>query len=315
MPSATVPLSRSQLEEFAERGFLIVERLLPDAELAPLIELLDGEVARRAEAMVAEGTLSQTYRELGFERQLAAISRENESLVQTLWIEQLIAGAIFRHITNPTLLDVATQLCGTDELIASSGHWVRPKIPEHPIFQIPWHQDGGYMHPACDRVLILTVWMPLVDATDERGCLWLRPMPHATGHVFRHRQTPHNPTIYIDDEDFARLPAVPAPVRKGDAILFHNLTPHASFANTSDAVRWTFDVRYATAAAPTNAPITRLAGDARPGPDMPPGGCLPQTADFLVRSRQRPREVVDEAAYGTRLRQFTPGAIELRWKD
>src|SRR5262249_35092775 len=309
----TVPLSSSEVERFAEQGFLVVDRLLPDADLEPLIELLDGEVARRAEQLVAAGELSRTYRELRFERQLAAISRENESILLTLWSEQLIAGPIFRHITHPTLLDVAAQMCGSDEIIASSGHWFRPKVPGHEAFQIPWHQDGGYMHPACDRTLILTIWMPLVDSTDERGCLWVRPMPHATGRVFRHRQTPYNPTIYIDDEDFEQPRAIPMPVRRGGAVLFHNLPPHGSFANTSDSVRWTCDVRYANAATRTNAAITRLPGEARLGPDMPAGGCLPPMADFLARSRLRPTEVVaDESSYVELRRRFTPGVIELR---
>lgn len=39
----------------------------------------------------------------------------------------------------------------------------------------------------------------------------------------------------------------------GDVLLLHNLTPHASFTNsTADTVRWSLDLRYSDHAAPNN---------------------------------------------------------------
>ena len=86
-------------------------------------------------------------------------------------------------MTNPKLLDVAEQFCGP-ELIASSVYRLRPKVPSHSWSPVPWHQDSGYFEPYCDLGLILTVWVPLVDATEERGCLWVMPRVHQGGLFF-----------------------------------------------------------------------------------------------------------------------------------
>ena len=58
----------------------------------------------------------------------------------------------------------------------------------------------------------------------------------------------------------------------------------------SDIVRWSMDLRYQSARLPTNARITRLPEEAVPAPeDGVPPACYPPEADFLVRSRQRPK--------------------------
>ena len=52
------------------------------------------------------------------------------------------------------------------------------------------------------------------------------------------------------------------------------------------------DLRYQSAALPTNAAITRLPGEAEPSVDLGvPAACYPPDRDFLVRSRQRPDEI------------------------
>lgn len=306
-------LSEGQLAEFAARGFLVLPELVGSSLLSPLVAALDEDVRRRARELVAAGQLSRTHEELGFERQLAAISRETEALVESLWIEQPILGAAFRLMTSAPLLDLAGQLLGTDEIIASSGHWVRPKVPGSKTFEFPWHQDTGYMPPACDRELIVTVWVALVDSTPERGCLWLYPQPHGSGGVLPHRRSKLNPTISIPPEALPAGPPSCAAIPKGGAVVFHNLTPHASFANTTDTVRWTFDVRYGAASIPTNAPITRLPGEIL-APDAPPHGCLPPEADFLVRSSRRPGEVFrTEEDYVRLRREHVARPLELRW--
>src|SRR5690348_10430881 len=80
-------------------------------------------------------------------------------------------------MTNRKLLDVAEQLCGP-ELITSSVYRLRPKVPTRAWSPVPRHQDSGYFEPYCDLGLILTVWLPLVDAAEERGCLWVMLRAH-----------------------------------------------------------------------------------------------------------------------------------------
>jgi hypothetical protein len=194
-------------------------------------------------------------------------------------------------MTNPKLLDVAEQFCGP-ELIASSVYRLRPKVPSHSWSPVPWHQDSGYFEPYCDLGLIITVWVPLVDSTEERGCLWVMPRMHKRG-VFTHKPDDAKFYLVIPDEEFAGQQAVPVPVPKGGVLLLTNRTPHASFENKTDVVRWSMDLRYQSASLPTNARITRLPGETKSAVSVGvPVACNPPEPDFLVRSQLRPSEVM-----------------------
>jgi phytanoyl-CoA hydroxylase len=120
----------------------------------------------------------------------------------------------------------------------------------------------------------------------------------------------------IVEENLPSSEAVCVPVRRGGALFMTNLTPHASFENNTDTVRWSMDLRYQSAALPTNAAITRLPGetisDSAAGV---PAACYPPEADFLVRSRRRPNEVSADSATFQRIRQsHGHHAMTSRWK-
>src|SRR6185295_18282150 len=117
---------------------------------------------------------------------------------------------------------------------------------------VPWHQDSGYFEPYCDRSLILTVWVPLVDATEENGCLQLIPRVHKAG-IYRHvANTQHNKYLEIRKPDLPAGEVLTVPVRKGGVLLMTNRTPHQSLPNRSNGIRWTADLRFQSAELPTN---------------------------------------------------------------
>jgi hypothetical protein len=180
---------------------------------------------------------------------------------------------------------------------------------------VPWHQDSGYTEPHCDKYLMLTVWLPLVDATQENGCMWVLPRAH-NGDVVRHTSRPGKPYLVIPDDSLPTGDAICVPVKKGGALFLQNRTPHASFENNSDHVRWSMDLRYQSAALPTNAPITRLPGEDRPSAAAGvPIACYPPEADFLVRSMARPQEVVTDPAVFHRIRkEHMAQPVTPRWK-
>jgi ectoine hydroxylase-related dioxygenase (phytanoyl-CoA dioxygenase family) len=287
-------LDARQLEHFDREGYLIVESLFTDAELQPVIDEIGADLDRRCREAVAKGTLSQTYEEYGFEHRLAHVSAENKEISKSMWDMKLVLPSFFGLMTNPKLLDIAEQLCGP-ELIASSVYRLRPKVPSHSWSPVPWHQDSAYFEPYCDLGLILTVWLPLVDATEDRGCMWVMPRAHKGGLFFH---TPDEMKFYlvIPDEQLGGRKPVCAPVPKGGVLLLTNRTPHASFENKTDVVRWSMDLRYQGAALPTNAQITRFPGESIGSNSVGvPVACNPPEPDFLVRSRLRPGEVMTTA--------------------
>lgn len=277
---------------------------------------ITGEIDKRANELVQAGELSQTFADLSFETRLAAISRETDKVARAIWNGALAGPAFFGLICHPALLDVAAQLCQTEELIASSVYRLRPKIPNYDYGAVPWHQDSGYFEPYCDNALVLTVWLPLVDATPERGCLWVMPQAHK-GDVLTHRGREGKAYLQIPDE---LLPTdkepVCVPVPKGGVLLMSNKTPHTSFDNTSDIVRWSMDLRYQSATLPTNALISRLPGETISDIEKGvPVACYPPEADFLVRSRARPDEVLTDPQSFRALREnHVRQTMTSRWK-
>ncbi len=312
-------LSAQQIKFFEEEGYLILTRLFDDADLQRPIDDIQHTIDTSVADVLQRGELSQSYADLDFEHRLAAISQETDQVALGMWNGVLHGPGFFALITNSRLLDVAESLCG-EELIASSVYRLRPKIPNHDYGAVPWHQDSAYFEPYCDQALVLTVWIPLVNTCAENGCLWVIPRAHQ-GPVVPHR--PAQGKAYLEIPEH-KLPVGGKPVccevPKGGALLLHNRTPHGSYENRSDIVRWSMDLRYQNAALPTNAQIARLDGESTPkgrnidDPEFVPVACHPPEADFLVRSKSRPDQVLRTAEAFAQLRKtHIPTAVTDRW--
>jgi ectoine hydroxylase-related dioxygenase (phytanoyl-CoA dioxygenase family) len=311
MPGTTARhLSPEQLEEFDTEGYLVVEDVFDEARLDAVAEEVTAVIDCEARQLVADGVLSSTYEGYPFTSRLTHITAETTAVYNKILSGQLSLPSIFELIRTPAMLDIAESLCGP-ELIASSVYRIRPKMPNVAHGVVPWHQDSGYFEPFCDNSLVLTCWLPLVDATAENGCLQVIPRVHQ-GPVVTHTQG--EGYLVIPDEHLPSREFVTVPVKRGDALLLTNRTPHQSTPNYTDVIRWSMDLRYQSAALPTNAPVTRLPGEIVSGVAPAPLACYPPEADFLIRSQLRPDEVVQTAEAFDRLRRtYQPSTMTDRW--
>ena len=306
-------LNSSQVAFFEREGYLVVDNFFDDADLQPLIDELSEEIDRLAREMVRSGEISDPYEGHSFERRLMLIHKESDKVFNAIKAGKLSGAGVFSLLSHPKLLDAAEQFCGP-EIIASSVYRVRPKLPGDRLGAIPWHQDSGYFEPYCDNSLIVTTWIPLVDATEERGCLWIMPRSHRSG-ICTH--TPHPGKVFLEITPDHLPPGEPvcAPVRKGGIIFMTNKTPHGSVEiNRSDSIRWSIDFRYQSASLPTNAftPINEEpAGSPSAGP---PPACYPPERDLLIRSRLHPEKVCSNAEQFKALRvSWKPRVMTDRW--
>jgi hypothetical protein len=117
---------------------------------------------------------------------------------------------------------------------------------------VPFHQDAAYLDSSADRVLQLTAWTPLVDAVVENGCMQVLKGGHRPGVV-----SPHvgcsGASWYIE-MDMEAVPEqlhlqpdstlVTCEVPMGSVLFLNNLIPHRSLPNLSNAIRWSFDLRW-----------------------------------------------------------------------
>jgi len=314
MPTmGTRGLSPEQIEQFHADGYLVVEDLIAPSMLDMLEEGITEVIDQVAADLVASGKLSRTYAEEPFTTRLARITAETKEVVTQITDGALAIPAIFELIRYEPLLDVAESLCGP-ELIASSVYRLRPKLPDYGPGVVPWHQDSGYFEPYCDKSLILTCWVPLVDADARNGCLQVLRYGHRRNEVVQHGPGPHH-YLEIAECDLPPGDVMTVPVRRGGVLLLTNLTPHCSTPNTSDDIRWSMDLRYQSASLPTNAPITRLPEE-DPLPNSAPLACYPPEADVLIRSARRPDQVLHSAEQFEQVRSnHIPGEITERWGD
>jgi len=264
--------------------------------LNPLIAEFEEIVDRSASQLYAQGELDSEFKTDGFDTRLAKITEQSPVVFQKLFSGAHTGSALFDLLVNPKLLAIAEALIGP-EIMCHPAYRVRPKLPEHDRTLVPWHQDAGYMEPACDAVLQLTIWIPLIDATVENGCLEVIPHAHRDG-VFRHRRVKGRPYLDIPP-DALPVGAISSsrilPVKFGSVLLFTNLTPHRSIPNVSKQVRWSVDARYQDASKPT--------------------GYQPE-AGFLAQSRLHPEDVVTTPEAFKQIRNtHQPGPGPQRWAE
>jgi ectoine hydroxylase-related dioxygenase (phytanoyl-CoA dioxygenase family) len=300
----TRKLSAEQVAHFNEEGYLIVNDVFEPRELQPLREELTARIDDKINELSRAGKLQNLHTDQPFERRVTRIYRDSRDNGEAVMrhLEGKAGGGhcgieMFRVITHPKLLAVIESLVGP-EIIASSVYRIRPKVPGVGRGVVPWHQDSGYLAQHCDRTLIVTCWIPLVDANEANGCMQILPRTHRHGIVTHHRGG-NAGFLVITDADLPDNPqkAITAAVPLGGVVLMTNLTPHCSTPNYSDVIRWSIDLRYQGADAPNNVgllPSEQVEDEANAKINM---ACYPPEADFVVQSRRDPSRVTSYDAF------------------
>ena len=275
-------LTSAQIQSFNQSGYLVVESLLDDELLSDIRREYELTLRRECQRWHELGKLGAEFVDQSFDEQLLATIDAGLDYFQPLDISLPISEfqpevpihlgeQVFRMMRNEKTLDAVEDLIGP-ELTSNPIQHVRIKPPlaqvaegedRAHIIGTDWHQDRAVARKEADLTRMVTVWIAITDATLENGCLQVIPgshkevmHPHCPA---RQLGIPHQ-TIDIDS-------AMPLPVKAGGAVLFHPLTIHGSRENTSDSIRWSFDLRY------------NVTGDATGRPQFP---------DFIARSRQNP---------------------------
>ena len=286
------------VETFRREGYLVIEGALDvQQDIEPVIreyEVLLDDLCRRWHA---EGRLQSTYADLPFGKRLSRALAETGERYERYIDFALPQGgikldtpihlgpAVFHMLTTPRLLDVVEPFVGP-EIVCNPIHHTRIKVPQREMPEerwnshtaaTDWHQDQGVALPEQDSSEVLTVWLPVTDATVENGCLVVIPRSH-TGDLAHHcLVSPTKKGLHIPDKYLAPGQPLPLPMRPGDLLFMHRRMQHASLANESDDIRWSMDLRYNPAGQPTGRPAFPA---------------------FIARSRSHPeRELHDPAKW------------------
>lgn len=304
-------LSDKDIRQFDELGFMTIPGVLdPEEDIKPLVEEYSALLDREIDKQYAAGKLTSRYEDLPFLERFARALCESDMTIQPFDIcltprferdtPMHLGPAVFHHILrNPRILDVVEDLIGP-EIYSNPVQHVRIKPPESKlrstklqplVSQTPWHQDMGVISDEADKSDIITVWVAVSDVTVENSCLVVIPGSHKTG-LAPHCPLSgivenHKPTG-IPDKYLAEGKAVPLPVPAGTAIIFNKKVMHSALPNTTDSIRWSFDLRF--------NPVGQNTGRS-----WFPG--------FVARSRSNPEsELRDVEKWGRMWRDFIESA-------
>lgn len=274
-------LTTAQLEQFATEGYLVVEDVVdPARDFAPIMAEYEAVLDGIARELHAAGAISSLYADLPFAARLTEICAESGRVFTQYFDFSLpqsdvtpdtpifTGPAIFRLLTNPALLDLVESVIGP-EIFSCPVQHTRTKLPKRAlgrnagnglVGKIPWHQDNGVLLPEADESTILTVWMPLSEATVANGCMQVIPRSHSVGKLFDHCPGAIGGLAIPDNLLPPGEPAV-LPMKPGSVLLMTQSTVHSSLDNvTPDQVRISLDLRYQPTGQPTGRPAFAPAG-------------------------------------------------------
>ena len=253
-------LTPQQKQQFHDDGFLFVRNVLPNQAVQPLIDELAQKVDDGIQAAVKQGILdpSETYDDAPFETRLGMVS---SACSDPSWIwsnyfrdQKIRTPGMFTLRTAPALLDVVESLIG-GEILAHPQFNFRAKMPNQDITVIPWHQDLAYLIPEeAGKTLVVNVWLPLVRATEENGCMQVIRGSHRfdlINHNFQDQTPGHTGGKGISDIELPPGDIVTAELDVGDVLLTSERVVHRGLPNRADTVRWSVDTRYSQIGLPT----------------------------------------------------------------
>jgi ectoine hydroxylase-related dioxygenase (phytanoyl-CoA dioxygenase family) len=188
--------------------------------------------------------------------ELAAIDAELDRLLPEYedraghrpgWIMQVGAHSdVTRRVAeDPRLLSLIDTIVQPGIAIHSTK--LVAKVP-HSDIVCHWHQDEAFYtkpdDPATHSRTRMSIWLPLQNADERNGCLWVVPGSHRWGlndfELVDYGQCRRKLTA----EEYANEHAVPVRVPAGSAVLFSGYTWHHSKGNATDRVRRAFIVSY-----------------------------------------------------------------------
>ena len=245
-------VTRDHLEFYQQEGYVVVRGALSDEDLAPLIQAHDLIVDEIARELHDAGKISSLFEGESFETRLARIAGECKDVDGVPDIGNTRRRATFDFLRNENLVDLIEPFIGPEISCNPVSH-VRPKLPGT---DVAFHQDAVFTTQDAKDILQVTVWLPLVEATEENGCLQVQPQVHQQRTVF-----------WSYGKDLPDTRRITLPMSKGDVLIMHKLTPHGSGPNHTDAVRWSMDLRY------------QKTGEPSPRPEWP---------NLIARSRRDP---------------------------
>ncbi len=245
-------LTPEQHSFYETHGYLHLQGAVTADTLLLAQSVLECWVDKKAEQWLAEGLLEDLYANEPFSRRLLVLwEKAGRPAYSRSPRKELVGEKMFEILRAPELIDIAQDLLGTPEVGVHGIFNARPKLPSQRWTDTPWHQDAQYFREA-EKGHVPTFWIPLQDVSPENSCLEVAPDLHR-GELHDGYSDADTGFLGLSPEISKTLTGTPIEMKRGDVLLFSQMTPHGALPNTSDSVRWSIDLRFEDAENPTES--------------------------------------------------------------
>ncbi|EGC33936.1 hypothetical protein DICPUDRAFT_35909 [Dictyostelium purpureum] len=268
--------------EFLNNNYIIIKNFLNGNQIDNLFKEIEEQVNILISKLYTQGLIKKDYSKdesLSLNEKLVGAESEfigSSILLHTEFASRLKKSFGENLFQNSKLLDIIEQLLGTKNI---SGHpeWnLRSKTPNNRYFNVPWHQDSAYLEKGAEFFDQVTVWIALVDITDNIGPLQIIKNSNNNNSTTRELLThklerivnkEYKDSWYLQieqDEIMDKLGfnsekelndqiVTCSPLPKGSIVIFTNKTIHRSLPNLSKSneIRWTMDIRFQKSSDPS----------------------------------------------------------------
>lgn len=237
-------LSENQLHFFRENGYLVIEKVMSEDMLNRVQAPIERWVDRKVREWQQEGRLQDDFIHASFAKRLyLAWNAAGRPDYHPSPDEDIVSPEIFDLMRHPPCIQIARELMQTNNIVAHGHFHCRPKLPNQPFTDTPWHQDAQCL-PLIAGSNGLVIWIPLMDVDETNSCLEMAPGHHKDGLYKKAKRGEVDYYIRMRDEDTLHLRRQAVPIKRGDVLCFNELTPHRALPNSSDAARWSVDIRF-----------------------------------------------------------------------
>ena len=203
------------VSSFREDGYVVLDRLFSEEEIAPISDEVDKVIEGRVSYMPEKDLIWEPG---------ADPPRLRNALRLHLYNTFFLDAA-----KNPKLTSVLGDILGTPLRLYGSQVFAKPAYVGT---EVPSHQDMPYW--PFEPYELVSAWIALDDSTLANGCVRMVAGSHKLG-ILPHdsTQVTGNSLGVRDSPLLAGLPERPIEVKRGSCVLHHCLTVHRSEPNRS----------------------------------------------------------------------------------
>ena len=226
-------LTDEELEAYADDGFVVVENLLSDEEVAGLqTRLRDYSHGGRSQEKI------RVWIEPRVERGELSVKDPGDGIRK---IDGLVeSDELYNRLAlHQNILGIMQQILGPDIKMWRNSLLLKPPDVGS---QKGMHQDSPYW--PIEPMDLCSCWFAIDDATPENGCMGALPGAHKLGPL-PHVKVTDDFVVEEGHYNFDDMELVPVPA--GGGLFFHSLLPHYTAPNHSEKWRRAIALSYMSA--------------------------------------------------------------------